>query len=55
MTTKRHGTGLGLSIVKKIIEEHRGNIKIENQKQGGACVIITLPIAIKKRGASNDG
>jgi len=47
MTTKRHGTGLGLSIVKKIIEEHRGNIKIENQKQGGACVIITLPIAVK--------
>jgi len=50
MTTKRHGTGLGLSIVKKIIEEHRGNIKIENQKQGGACVIITLPIVAKKTG-----
>lgn len=55
MTTKRHGTGLGLSIVKKIIEEHRGNIKIENLEQGGACVIITLPIAVKKRGAGNDG
>ena len=54
MTTKRHGTGLGLSIVKKIIEEHRGNIKIENQQQGGACVTITLPIAVKKRGAGND-
>lgn len=55
MTTKRHGTGLGLSIVKKIIEEHRGNTKIENLEQGGACVIITLPIAVKKRGAGNDG
>jgi nitrogen fixation/metabolism regulation signal transduction histidine kinase len=55
MTTKRHGTGLGLSIVRKIIEEHGGNIKIENQKQGGACVIITLPTAVKKRGAGNDG
>jgi nitrogen fixation/metabolism regulation signal transduction histidine kinase len=54
MTTKRHGTGLGLSIVRKIIEEHKGSIKIENQKQGGACVIITLPIAVKKRGTGND-
>ncbi len=30
MTTKSHGTGLGLAIVKKIIEEHKGSIKIEN-------------------------
>jgi nitrogen fixation/metabolism regulation signal transduction histidine kinase len=30
MTTKTHGTGLGLAIVKKIIEEHKGSIKIEN-------------------------
>ncbi|HYN53765.1 MAG TPA: hypothetical protein VES38_03590, partial [Methylotenera sp.] len=25
-----HGTGLGLAIVKKIIDEHKGSIKIEN-------------------------
>lgn len=30
MTTKLHGTGLGLAIVKKIIEEHKGSIRIEN-------------------------
>lgn len=30
MTTKSHGTGLGLAIVKKIIEEHKGTIKIDN-------------------------
>ena len=47
MTTKRHGTGLGLAIVKKIVEEHKGNIKIENAEQGGACVTVTLPIAVK--------
>ena len=46
MTTKRHGTGLGLAIVKKIVEEHKGSIKIENMQQGGASVTVTLPVAI---------
>jgi nitrogen fixation/metabolism regulation signal transduction histidine kinase len=50
MTTKRHGTGLGLAIVKKIIEEHKGSIKIENAEQGGASVTIKLPAVVKKSG-----
>jgi nitrogen fixation/metabolism regulation signal transduction histidine kinase len=45
MTTKPHGTGLGLAIVKKIIEEHKGTIKLENARQGGACVTVTLPVS----------
>lgn len=49
MTTKAHGTGLGLAIVKKIIEEHQGNIKIENvaqqdATQTGARVMISIPL-----------
>ena len=48
ITTKRHGTGLGLAIVKKIIDEHRGTIRIENGEDGGACVTIVLPAAGKK-------
>lgn len=43
-TTKPKGTGLGLAIVKKIIEEHQGSIKVENQATGGACVCVTLPV-----------
>ena len=49
MTTKNHGTGLGLAIVKKIIEEHKGAITIENTDaesvgHAGAIVTVSLPI-----------
>lgn len=47
-TTKRHGTGLGLAIVKKIVEEHKGSIRIENSEQEGAIVTVTLPAAVKQ-------
>ena len=50
MTTKNHGTGLGLAIVKKIIEEHKGTIKIENadaQSAGHTGAIVTLSLPIK--------
>ncbi|OGV74194.1 MAG: PAS domain-containing sensor histidine kinase [Methylophilales bacterium RIFCSPHIGHO2_02_FULL_57_10] len=47
VTTKSHGTGLGLAIVKKIVEEHKGNLNIENRIEGGACVFITLPVLEK--------
>ncbi|HSR01169.1 MAG TPA: ATP-binding protein [Methylophilaceae bacterium] len=44
VTTKAHGTGLGLAIVKKMVEEHFGQIKIENIPTGGACITIQLPL-----------
>ncbi|MCP3851323.1 MAG: HAMP domain-containing protein [Gammaproteobacteria bacterium] len=45
VTNKPKGTGLGLAIVKKIIEEHGGSIIAENVPDGGAKIIIRLPVA----------
>ena len=42
-TTKKNGTGLGLPIVRKIINEHSGEITILNQNTEGVKVTITLP------------
>ncbi|MFC1603204.1 PAS domain-containing sensor histidine kinase, partial [Pseudomonadota bacterium] len=44
VTTKVKGTGLGLAIVKKIVEEHGGMIRAENNAQGGGCIVLRLPI-----------
>lgn len=45
VTTKPRGTGLGLSIVRKIIEEHHGEISLANVAPHGARVTISLPVA----------
>ena len=44
VTTKTKGTGLGLVIVKKIVEEHGGNVTIGNVAPHGARVMMTLPL-----------
>jgi signal transduction histidine kinase len=48
-TTKAIGTGLGLSSVKKIIEEHRGQISIASGPGQGTTVIIRLPAYVPSR------
>ncbi|EXI74882.1 MAG TPA: ATP-binding protein [Candidatus Accumulibacter phosphatis] len=45
VTTKARGTGLGLAIVKKIVDEHHGQITINNRQPVGAEVSISLPLA----------
>ena len=42
-TTKDKGSGLGLPIVKKIVEGHGGNVRVENGPEKGVQVIVTLP------------
>jgi len=38
-----HGTGLGLSICKKIMEEHRGSIRVAAAPGGGAMFSLFIP------------
>jgi two-component system sensor histidine kinase AtoS len=44
-TTKPKGTGLGLALTHKIIEEHRGHIRILSTVGHGTTVTVTLPTA----------
>jgi PAS domain S-box-containing protein len=43
-TSKVTGVGLGLAVVKKIINDHNGNIKVNNRKEGGAEFTVELPM-----------
>jgi two-component system sensor histidine kinase HydH len=44
-TTKEGGTGLGLSIVRKIIDQHGGDVRIESEKGKGTLVTVEIPSA----------
>ena len=44
-STKRRGTGLGLAIVSRIVEDHRGSIRVEENKPVGTRFIVELPLA----------
>jgi two-component system sensor histidine kinase KdpD len=37
------GTGLGLSIVKGFVQAHNGTVIIENRKNGGAKITVSIP------------
>ena len=47
-STKQRGTGLGLAIASKIIQEHSGAIRAEQNSPTGARFIIELPLAEAK-------
>ncbi|MCD6385822.1 PAS domain S-box protein [Candidatus Sumerlaeota bacterium] len=61
-TTKDYGSGLGLFIVYRVIQEHRGEIKVQSEKGKGTVFTVQLPILKrpvrllphKKRKAKNE-
>lgn len=42
-TRRKGGTGLGLSIVKRVVEEHGGDVEASNRANGGARLKVRLP------------
>ncbi|MGH9846497.1 MAG: ATP-binding protein, partial [Blastocatellia bacterium] len=43
-STRKRGTGLGLAIVSRIVAEHQGRIRVQENTPRGARFIIELPI-----------
>jgi signal transduction histidine kinase len=41
---KREGAGLGLSIARRIVQEHGGELRLENPAGGGATFVVRLPL-----------
>ncbi len=46
-STKQRGTGLGLAIVSRIIEDHNGSIRVEENKPLGSRFVVELPVAVE--------
>jgi len=42
-STKRRGTGLGLAIVHRVVTDHRGTIRVEENSPQGARFVIDIP------------
>ena len=52
VSTKQRGTGLGLAIAAKIVQEHHGAIRAENNSPAGARFILELPLAETSNGTN---
>jgi signal transduction histidine kinase len=55
MTTKNGKLGLGLALCSQIIFDHGGDLKVLNEKNKGATVIIKLPIKLTQSSWFSDG
>ncbi len=43
-TTKQRGTGLGLAIVGRVVETHRGKVRIRSRPGKGTAILVSLPV-----------
>ena len=48
-STKKRGTGLGLAIVSRIVEDHHGSIRVEENQPVGARFILELARRLRSR------
>jgi two-component system, OmpR family, sensor histidine kinase KdpD len=42
---RRSGAGLGLTIARGFVEAHRGDVRVETTRGGGATFVVSLPIS----------
>ena len=49
VTSKKNGTGLGLSVVKKLVEEHGGEISISNEGLDGRGARVTIKLHLMEK------
>ncbi len=50
-TREYGGTGLGLSIVKRIVDAHGGQVRVESNEPTGTVFVVTIPSAQARRAA----
>ena len=51
-STKKRGTGLGLAIVSRVIEDHHGSIRVEENHPVGTRFIVELPVVAESTPAA---
>ena len=42
------GHGLGLAFVDAVVRAHAGTVRADNTDAGGACIILSLPLAVRE-------
>jgi two-component system nitrogen regulation sensor histidine kinase NtrY len=55
VTTRAKGTGLGLAIVRKIMEDHGGEILLEDVEEGGVGARVTLAFPMSPENTGKNG
>lgn len=49
-STREGGTGLGLATSLRIVEDQGGTLEVDREHRGGACVVLSLPVANEPEG-----
>ena len=44
VTTRARGHGLGLAIVRKVVEQHHGEVSFESEAGRGTTCVVRLPM-----------